>query len=416
MGKVKIGVFGAGRGKTMIGQVLARADGQAELVAICDKHRPSLDAAGNMAKAKGLEVALYEDFDEFIQHDMDAVVLANYANQHAPYAIRIMKSGRHVMSECLTCATMKEAVELIEAVEETGKIYTYAENYCYFNTTFEMMVRYKKGDIGELMQAECEYLHDCSSIWPSITYGERNHWRNNMSSVFYCTHSIGPVLFATGLRPVRVSGFETRNMDFMRKLGDPSGSAGTLLLTLNNGAIVKSIDMNLRRHGNNYILYGDRGVMETDRFNSRMLHVRQEGEQNCTGDWFSYTPQFTDERAKGAGHGGGDYFTTNYFIDRLLGNDDVKPYTIDVYQAVDMCIPGILGFRSIMNKNVGIDVPNLRNKEERDAFRNDTFCTFPEVGGDQYVPCNIMQANKDEVIEDAVYDEVRRKWQCGERG
>ncbi len=416
MGKVKIGVFGAGRGKTMIGQVLARADGQAELVAICDKHRPSLDAAGNMAKARGLEVALYEDFDEFIQHDMDAVVLANYANQHAPYAIRLMKSGRHVMSECLTCATMKEAVELIEAVEETGKIYTYAENYCYFNTTFEMMVRYKKGDIGELMQAECEYLHDCSSIWPSITYGERNHWRNNMSSVFYCTHSIGPVLFATGLRPVRVSGFETRNMDFMRKLGDPSGSAGTLLLTLDNGAIVKSIDMNLRRHGNNYILYGDRGVMETDRFNSRMLHVRQEGPQNCTGDWFSYTPQFTDERARGAGHGGGDYFTTNYFIDRVLGNDDVKPYTIDVYQAVDMCIPGILGFRSIMNKNVGIDVPNLRNKEERDAFRNDTFCTFPEVGGDQYVPCNIMQANKDEVIEDAVYDEVRRKWQCGERG
>ena len=416
MGKVKIGVFGAGRGKTMIGQVLARADGQAELVAICDKYRPALDAAGKMAEAKGLKVALYEDFDEFIQHDMDAVVLANYANQHAPYAVRIMKSGRHVMSECLTCATMKEAVELIEAVEETGKIYTYAENYCYFNTTFEMMIRYKKGDIGELMQAECEYLHDCSSIWPSITYGERNHWRNNMSSVFYCTHSIGPVLFATGLRPVRVSGFETRNMDFMRKLGDPAGSAGTLMLTLENGAIVKSIDMNLRRHGNNYILYGDRGVMETDRFNARMLHVRQEGEQNCTGDWFSYTPQFTDERARGAGHGGGDYFTTNYFIDRLLGNDDVKPYTIDVYQAVDMCIPGILGFRSIMNKNVGIDIPNLRNKEERDAFRNDTFCTFPEVGGDQYVPCNIMQANKDEVIEDAVYEAVRGKWQRGERG
>ena len=223
MGKVKIGVFGAYRGKTMIGQVLNRPDGQAELVAICDKYRPALDEAGKMAKDKGLNVALYENFDEFIQHDMDAVVLANYANQHAPYAIRVMKSGRHVMSECLTCATMKEAVELIEAVEETGKIYTYAENYCYFNTTFEMMVRYKKGDIGELMQAECEYLHDCSSIWPKITYGDRNHWRNHMSSVFYCTHSIGPILFSTGLRPVRVSGFETRNMDFMRKLGDPAG-------------------------------------------------------------------------------------------------------------------------------------------------------------------------------------------------
>jgi len=416
MGKIKIGVFGAGRGKTMIEQVLTRADGMAELVAICDKYRPALAAAGKLAIEKGLHVELYEDFDTFLQHDMDAVILANYANQHAPYAIQVMKSGRHVMSECLTCATMKEAVELIETVEETGKIYTYAENYCYFNTTFEMMMRYRKGDIGELMQAECEYLHDCSSIWPKITYGDRNHWRNNMSSVFYCTHSIGPILFSTGLRPVRVNGFETRNMDFMRKLGDTAGSAGTLILTLENGAIVKSIDMNLRRHGNNYILYGDRGVMETDRFNSQMLHIRQEGEQNCTGDWVSYEPKFTDERAIGACHGGSDFFTTNYFIDRLLGNEDVKPYTIDVYQAVDMCIPGILGFRSILNKNASIDIPNLRNKAERDAFRNDTFCTFPEVGGDQYVPCNAAQANKDEIVEDAVYEEVRRKWINNEIG
>ena len=69
---------------------------------------------------------------------MDAVILANYANEHVPFGIRLMESGRHIMTECLTCATMKEAVELIEAVERTGMTYSYAENYCYTPVRWEM--------------------------------------------------------------------------------------------------------------------------------------------------------------------------------------------------------------------------------------------------------------------------------------
>ena len=120
----------------MIHQLLHNPD--AEVTAICDKFRPSLDEAGKTAEDAGLKVELYENFEDFFQADMDAVVLANYAHQHAPFAVRLLDSGRHVMSEVLTCATLKEAVELIEAVERSGKIYEYAENYCFFNTTAEM--------------------------------------------------------------------------------------------------------------------------------------------------------------------------------------------------------------------------------------------------------------------------------------
>ena len=121
MGKIKIGVFGAGRGKTMIKHILGSSE--AELVAVCDKYEPLLDECKKRSQDAGLEgLTCYTDFEKFFAHDMDAVVLANYANEHAPYAIRLLDSGRHVMSECLTCATMKEAVELIEAVERSGKL------------------------------------------------------------------------------------------------------------------------------------------------------------------------------------------------------------------------------------------------------------------------------------------------------
>ena len=78
-----------------------------------------------------------------------------------------------------------------------------------------------------------------------------------------------------------------------------------------------------------------------------------------------------------------------------------------------MCIPGILAYKSIVNGNNSVDVPNLRNKSERDAYRNDTFCTFKHIAGDQYVPNNIHRPDD---IPDSVYEEVKRKWIAGEPG
>ena len=52
---------------------------------------------------------------------------------------------------------MKEAVELIEAVEESGLIYAYGENYCYMPAPYEMKKLYKSGEIGEFEYGEGEY-------------------------------------------------------------------------------------------------------------------------------------------------------------------------------------------------------------------------------------------------------------------
>ncbi|MHB1153045.1 MAG: Gfo/Idh/MocA family protein [Eubacteriales bacterium] len=413
MSKIKIGVFGAHRGMTMIHQLIGNP--YAELVAVCDKYKPVLDQCAKLADEVGIKIELYERFDDFFNCDMEAVVMANYAHEHAKFAIGLLESGRHIMSEVLTCANLAEAVQLAETVEKTGKIYSYAENYCYFNTTYEMRKLYHRGDIGELMHAEGEYIHDCSSIWPQITYGEKGHWRNQLYSTFYCTHSLGPVLFATGLRPVRVFGVETRNMPFMRKLGSNAAACGMEIVILENQAMVKSIHGGLKREPSsiNYQLYGSRGSMETDRWEGGQLHVYREGERNCVGQHSKYCPEFTIKDAAGAGHGGGDFFTTHYFIRNILGDEDAKANCIDVYHAIDMCIPGILAYKSIVNGNTPQEIPNVRNKNERDAYRNDTFCTFRESAGDMWVPNNI---NIEDDISDDIYAMVAKKWNNNEPG
>ena len=416
MGKIKVGVFGAYRGGTMINVLASHPD--AELVAVCDKYRPLLDDVSKLADDRGIKIALYENFDDFFNHDMDAVILANYANEHAPFGIRLLKSGRHIMSEVLPCETMSQAVELIEAVEESGKVYSYAENYCYMSGPFEMRRRYERGDIGEVQYAEGEYIHDCSSIWPQITYGERNHWRNRSYSTFYCTHSLGPIITVTGRRPIQVVGFET-NTNTKRGSMDVSlkgGSGGIELVTLDNGAVVKSIHGGLKREPGsiNYEIYGTGGMMETNRWDGSEMAVYIEGEKLCQGEVSHYKPEpfiTSDLAKKTAGHGGSDFYTTHFFIEKILGNPDGKKYSIDVYTAVDMGICGILSYRSILNGNTPVKVPNLRNRAEREDYRNDNACTNPETAGTQILP--VSPHFNYESIPDADFEKCRQLWLDG---
>lgn len=419
MSKLRIGVFGGARGNTMIKVLLGHPD--AELVAVCDKYQPLLDRVKKEAAAAGTEVCCYDCFDEFIRHDgLDAVVLANYANEHATYAVRCLEAGKHVLSEVLPCETMAQAVALIEAVERTGLVYAYAENYCYRRDCFEMWRRYRNGDIGTVQYGEGEYVHDCSSIWPQITYGERSHWRNTMHANFYCTHSIGPLIAMTGLRPVRVTGFETPPPECLRKLGSVRG-AGVELVVMENGAVFKSLHGDLKREPSsvNYELYCTGGMMESGRLpENRNFNIYTEGNRNCHGIWEKYDAesQVCAEERRRAGaesHGGSDFYPTHFFIERILGRPLGAKWGIDVYTAVDMGICGILGYRSVLAGNAPVDIPDLRDPAQRDKYRNDNACTTPEVAGDQLLPRTSF-GEYDTELPDEVYDRVRDLWQRGE--
>ena len=109
MKNIRMGIFGCNRGMGYADHIMMN---NAEIVAVCDKDQRFLNNARNKL---GDGVAYYSDFEEFFKHDMDAVLLANYFNEHAPYAIRFLEKGVHVLSECTPAGTMAECVELVEA-------------------------------------------------------------------------------------------------------------------------------------------------------------------------------------------------------------------------------------------------------------------------------------------------------------
>lgn len=380
--KFKIGVLGAGRGQSMMGY--CERNDHAQLVAVCDSYEPLLN---KMRDKYGDSVACYTDFEEFLQHDMDAVVLANYANAHAPFAIRCMEAGKHVLSEVLPVQSLQEAVALIEAVERTGMIYAYAENYCYMPAPRKMRELYRKGVLGTFEYGEGEYMHNCEPAWAELTRADPNHWRNTMSAFFYCTHSLGPLLHITGLRPVRVTGFEAPFNRRVWRMGAKAAPFGVEMVTLENGAILKSVHgCGPSKNSIWYSIYGSKGRMESAREDDEEMHGVQTLYVNCDKNEADNDakPVITDTSDalsaafEGAGHGGSDDYVMYHFIQKLLGNRNAQ--TINIYEALDMSLPGLFAYRSVLNGGISMEIPNLRDPAERDKWRNDALCNDPAAG------------------------------------
>jgi predicted dehydrogenase len=411
MNKIRIGVLGIGRGSTMMKYCQTQQD--AELTAICDNWEEGL------LKKKmelGDNIAYYTSFDKFLDHDMDAVVLANYANEHAPYAIRALERDKHVMSEVLPCQTMSEAVQLVEAIEKSGKIYAYAENYCFMAAPAHMRKLYRSGKLGAFEYGEGEYMHNCEPIWPKITKGNKDHWRNNMYANFYCTHSIGPLIHITGLKPVSVTGFELPFNARMERIGAKSGSAALELITLENGAVIKSLHgIGCSKNSVWYSIYGSLGRVESSRedaqygaYNRIFTNLdRYEGE--CFNRPQTYCPG-SDEPSltQNWEHGGSDYYTMHNFINRIIGDKDAE--IIDIYEALDMFLPGMFAYRSVLVGGMPMSIPDLKIPVQREKWLNDTWCEDISVAKEQLVP---SYSKGNPVIPDETYHKVYEKWKNG---
>ena len=408
MKKLRIGLLGIGRG-SVICQFCKDTD-NAEVVAICDKRKDGLEQFSE--KLMDEKISYYTDYDEFLNHDMDVVFLANYATEHAPFAIKAMEAGKDVLSEVLPVQTMSEAVRLIECCERTGRKYCYAENYCYMAAPHEMKAIYDSGKLGDFEYGEGEYLHNCEPGWASITNGDRNHWRNRMSAFFYCTHSVGPLLHISGLKPKKVTGFESPFNARMARMGAMGGHTGVEMVTLENGAVIKSIHgVGCSKSSIWYTVYGSKGRAESAREAAEQSGVSRiyvelddyEGANNSKVE--TYLPmQKQQEICTLYGHGGSDFFCFFNAVDYFLGNEEAD--IVDLYEALNMWMVGFFGYISVLSGGIPMEIPDLHDRKIRDSFRDDNRCTDPNIAGKQLLPSN---SNGNPEFPEEVYEEKNKQ-------
>jgi len=390
MEKIRIGIFGLGRGENLIDSLKVNGG---EIVAVCEQNEKKIEEC----KDKIENAAVYTDFDKFIEHPMDAVLLTNYFAEHAPYAIRCLEKNIHVLSECTSNGTMAQGVALVRAAEKSKAIYMLAENYPFMLFNKEMKRVCDGGTLGRILYAEGEYNHPfdmydaeaCATLAP-----DERHWRNFLPRSYYITHSLAPIMYATGSVPVRVTAMPVANeipadCFTARYVND----AAAIITTLNNdGSVFKVTGCSgFGAHGNSYRICGVNGQIENIRGMGEKVMLRYNGWQIPEGmqETNCYDPEQSAEDAalaKNAGHGGGDFFVTREFLECIRTG---KKPPFDVYFATTMASVAILAHRSILSGNQPYDIPDFRKEEDRVKYENDHSTPIPfSDGTEPDIPCN----------------------------
>ena len=198
MKPIRIGVVGLSRGASFA--QLAPMAGM-ELVAICDKWEERLLATG-----KQLGVPTYTDYEKFLEHDMDAVALANYFHQHAPFAIRALEAGKHVLERVQRMQDAGRGGGLgARRGEKRPDLYDGRELRPTLITSRKCAACIATGEIGEVRYCEGEYNHPGTPRFINELSPGVNHWRNRIPSTYYCTHALAPIMHVTDTMPLSVN-------------------------------------------------------------------------------------------------------------------------------------------------------------------------------------------------------------------
>lgn len=354
---VTVAVFGLRRGADLAAHARDHAAGR--VVAGCDKDH----ALRERFAARFADAQTVAEYDALLETHSEAVIVANDCPDHAAAAIQALAAGRDVLSEVTAFHRPEEGPALIEAVEGSGRAYMMGENCLYSNAMMELADRARQGVLGELQYAEGDYVHD---VRPLMAAGGEGHWRRSLPALHYCTHPLGPILRAAGVRPVRVLGMHARALTDSPHRG---ASMGAMLIQTSGGAAVRILaGFAVQREPPSLWVcyYGTRASLETDRWQDKVyLYDPQAGQ--AAGP-VCFRPTGRDGRSHTtAGHFGADARMMEYWLESLA-NGLGSP--IDVYEAADMTLPGILGELAAGRGGGPIRVPDVRKPEERHLLRD----------------------------------------------
>ena len=367
---IKVGIVGT-RGLSVVDAMKAMPE-DVRITAMCDLDEDSLNGARDyIIKSSGnsADLKTFRIYDDMIEKgDIDAVVISTPMQCHVPQAITALQAGKHVMCEVTAAVTMDELWWLIENVEKSGKIYMYAENYCYMPECQLVRALVKKGFFGEIYYGEGEYTHNITDLrnWHGKT-GWRSYWQMGTRGAYYPTHSLGPVMQCfDNDRIASVASFTPGNHN---PFGLRQDDLTQTMCQLESGKLVKlRVDtISPRPHAAGYYqIQGTRGCYEAPRLcgEESMVAFATDNDPQGYSVWkpLSEFREYLPERYKsgegdGAGHGGGDYYIVKDFVDAI--KTGIQP-ELNVYKAAEWTSVALLSQLSVTNQGKILEVPKFR--------------------------------------------------------
>lgn len=361
---IKVGIVGcAGRGEHFF--LPFKVSPLAEVTALCDINREGLERTGALVGVS----ELYTDYSEMIERaGLDAVVIGTPMPYHAEQSILALEAGIHVLCEVPAAVSVEECQRLVQAAKASKATYMMAENYCYFRQNILVWEIVKAGLFGQTYFGEGEYVHELKGLNEITTW--RRKWQTGINGCTYPTHSLGPVYqwmneritqvmcFGSGhhYKDPRGAHYENEDSTFMICRTDKGGLVNVRLDMLSN-----------RPHCCDYYsLQGTDGAYEAARGpedkNKIWLTSRCDGFQwmNLEDLQEEFLPdkwRKMPEEILATGHAGSEYVLVNDFLEAVVSG---TKQAIDIYESLDMTLPGLVSQESIQMGSVWLDVPDPR--------------------------------------------------------
>ena len=361
--KLKVGIVGAPRGQSFIRSF--QAIEETDVIAICDLN---IDVVEGVASQFNIDQK-YTEFEEMVQSDLDIVVVSTPMPLHAPQSTLALQEGKHVISEVPAATDLQQCWELAKSVENSKKKYMMAENYVYTKPNILIRELAMQGLFGDIYFGEGQYIHELKSL-NEITKWRRK-WQTGRNGCTYSTHSLGPVLqwFEDRVCTVSCFGSGHHYEDSEGKQYENEDTISMICKTTRGGLVEIRVDMLSDRPalGQYYSLQGTKGCYEAARGlgDQPKIWLAEHSDQIAWQSLSDFEEQYMPEiwrnpsmEALQAGHGGGDYLEVREFVDSII-NDTKSP--IDIYESLDMTVPGLVSEVSINRESIPIEVPDFRS-------------------------------------------------------
>ena len=361
--KLKVGIVGAPRGQSFIRSF--QAIEETDVIAICDLN---IDVVEGVASQFNIDQK-YTEFEEMVQSDLDIVVVSTPMPLHAPQSTLALQEGKHVISEVPAATDLQQCWELAKSVENSKKKYMMAENYVYTKPNILIRELAMQGLFGDIYFGEGQYIHELKSL-NEITKWRRK-WQTGRNGCTYSTHSLGPVLqwFEDRVCTVSCFGSGHHYEDSEGKQYENEDTISMICKTTRGGLVEIRVDMLSDRPalGQYYSLQGTKGCYEAARGlgDQPKIWLAEHSDQIAWKSLSDFEEQYMPEiwrnpsmEALQAGHGGGDYLEVREFVDSII-NDTKSP--IDIYESLDMTVPGLVSEVSINRESIPVEVPDFRS-------------------------------------------------------
>jgi predicted dehydrogenase len=227
-----------------------------------------------------------------------------------------------------------------------------AENYTYIKPNVLVREMARQGLFGQVYFGEGEYIHELKELNETTPW--RRKWQTGRNGCTYPTHSLGPVMqwFEDRVATVCCVGSGHHYRDPRGDLYENEDSTTMICKMARSGQINVRLDMLSDRPHNltYYSLQGTKGCYEAPRGfgDSPKVWLRDYHKDLQWHSLWDFEKEFMPEmwrnppeEALKAGHGGGDYFE-------------------DIYDALDMTVPGLVSEESVNRGGVPLPVPDFR--------------------------------------------------------